>query len=123
MHRLIAVFLLGGICSVTFGSQVTVWAWQLRRDWIAANRCENRFQPQLQCGGKCILMQKLKQADAEAPASGQPPVVQKLVEFLAPQARLPLPAPLRPVIMFSIERAPAVHPGHSGAVWHPPSAA
>jgi hypothetical protein len=30
---------------------------------------------------------------------------------------------LRPVILFSIARAPEVHPGHAGAIWHPPSVA
>lgn len=108
---------------MNFSSLASVWAWQLRREWIAANRCENRYRPELQCEGKCILMQKLKQADAETPVGGQPPVVQKVVEFLAPVACQPLAVPAFYALPLSIERTVKVHHGHAGAVWHPPSVA
>lgn len=34
-------------------------AFELNRDYIAKNLCENRFKPELKCGGKCYLMKKL----------------------------------------------------------------
>ena len=123
IHRLIAVFLLGGVCSANFSSLAAAWAWQLRREWISANRCENRYRPELHCGGKCVLMQKLKQTDAETPVGGQPPAVRKVVEFLAPVAWQPLAAPAVYTLRTSVERTAKVHQGHVGAIWHPPSMA
>jgi hypothetical protein len=40
---------------------------ELNRDFIAKNLCINRFNPDSDCGGKCVLMQKLStQAKKEA---------------------------------------------------------
>ncbi len=34
-------------------------SFELNKTYIAKNLCENRFKPELQCGGKCYLMKKL----------------------------------------------------------------
>lgn len=36
---------------------------ELNREHITENLCDNRSRPELKCNGKCYLMQKLKQAD------------------------------------------------------------
>lgn len=41
-------------------------SFELNRDFIAKNLCENRNRPQLNCDGKCFLAKKLKaQQDRE----------------------------------------------------------
>lgn len=40
----------------------TFWvkvSFELNKSYIAKNLCENRFKPELKCGGKCYLMKKL----------------------------------------------------------------
>ncbi|MDW8295555.1 MAG: hypothetical protein RMJ97_01605 [Raineya sp.] len=40
----------------------TFWvkvSFELNKNFIAKNLCENRFKPELKCGGKCYLMKKL----------------------------------------------------------------
>jgi hypothetical protein len=34
-------------------------SFELNRTYIAKNLCENRFKPELKCGGQCYLMKKL----------------------------------------------------------------
>jgi hypothetical protein len=43
---------------------------EMNRDFIAANYCENKARPVMQCNGKCHLSKQLAKA-AETPASGE----------------------------------------------------
>jgi len=47
-------------------------AFKINQAWIAKNTCENRYRPQMNCNGNCVLMKKLKQQEKEeqnAPAT------------------------------------------------------
>jgi hypothetical protein len=45
-------------------NQLFVYAgFELNENYIVSELCINRDQPQLQCNGKCYLMQKVKQAE------------------------------------------------------------
>jgi hypothetical protein len=51
--------------SQTF-SQWFVWgAFKINQAYIAKNTCENRFRPQMNCNGNCVLMKKMKQKEKE----------------------------------------------------------
>jgi hypothetical protein len=43
--------------------------YELNREYIAKNLCENRSQPKLQCKGKCQLAKKLAAEEKEDPAT------------------------------------------------------
>ncbi len=43
----------------TMGMQIAVLDYQINRDFIAENLCENRFSPEKQCAGKCYLKKQL----------------------------------------------------------------
>jgi hypothetical protein len=45
----------------TFSSWIVVITFNLNRDFIAKNLCENRDLPKLNCKGNCVLMKKMKQ--------------------------------------------------------------
>jgi len=38
-------------------------SFKMNQEYIAATLCENKDKPQLHCNGKCVLSQKLKQAE------------------------------------------------------------
>lgn len=55
----IALLLLMLISVKTILVPVVYLDFELRKDYIIQNLCENRFKPQLNCNGKCYLAKKL----------------------------------------------------------------
>lgn len=61
----IALFLLVLISVKTLLVPVVYLDFELRRDFIIQNLCENRFKPQLRCKGQCYLAKKLHKIDED----------------------------------------------------------
>jgi hypothetical protein len=57
----IALLLLALISVKTILVPVVYLDFELRKDFIIKNLCENRFKPQLKCNGQCVLAKKLHQ--------------------------------------------------------------
>ncbi len=55
----IALLLLALISVKTLLVPVVYLDFELKKDYIIKNLCENRFKPQLKCNGACILAKKL----------------------------------------------------------------
>ena len=55
----IALLLLALISVKTLLVPVVYLDFEMRRDFIIQNLCENRFKPQLNCNGQCYLAKKL----------------------------------------------------------------
>jgi hypothetical protein len=55
----IALLLLTLISVKTILVPVVYLDFELRKDFIIKNLCENRFKPQLKCNGQCYLAKKL----------------------------------------------------------------
>lgn len=52
--------------------QLSVMTWyQVNRGYISEVLCENREMPEMHCDGKCVLAQKLKQANQQEQQQGQ----------------------------------------------------
>ena len=49
----------------TYSKWVVVISFNLNRDYIAKNLCENRYRPVLKCNGNCVLMKKMKQEEKQ----------------------------------------------------------
>ena len=64
----------------SFSHWVVVMAFNLNRDYIAKNLCENRFRPQLHCNGNCVLMKKMKAKEKEE--QGQPAPRLEITSFV-----------------------------------------
>jgi hypothetical protein len=63
MRAVISLFLMLSLvcqCAVQLG--VLAW-YELNKDFIAKNLCENRNRPDIGCNGKCQLSKQLKKAD------------------------------------------------------------
>lgn len=72
MKFIIIPILLLLIMTQTFSKWFVVMAFNLNRDYIAKNLCENRNRPKLNCKGNCVLMKKMKleekqEQDKQAP--------------------------------------------------------
>ena len=61
-NRFIAILLIVCVQSANFSRLFIFAGFELNRNYIAKNLCENRNRPWLHCNGKCFLMKKLKQA-------------------------------------------------------------
>jgi hypothetical protein len=48
-----------------FSRWFVLLSFNLNRDYIARNLCENRTRPKMNCNGNCVLMKKLKQKEKQ----------------------------------------------------------
>ena len=51
------------IATQAFSKWVMLFEFQLNRDFISKNLCENRAKPNLKCGGKCQLMKAMEKEE------------------------------------------------------------
>ena len=51
-------------------TMVIVAGFELNRNYISKNLCENRAKPKLQCNGKCHLMKELKKEEKNDQSTG-----------------------------------------------------
>ena len=71
MARLISIALIFGVFLQTFTKLIVIGSYQVNKDYIAQNFCENKDKPRMQCEGKCHLSKQLKEEEQKerAPAS------------------------------------------------------
>jgi hypothetical protein len=62
LKQLTAYFLLFSLLAVSFSRFFIFAGFELNKNYIAANLCENRDKPWLHCNGKCYFAKKIKQA-------------------------------------------------------------
>ncbi|HEY0246222.1 MAG TPA: hypothetical protein VGC01_11710 [Mucilaginibacter sp.] len=63
LNRITALFLLFSLVTANFSRYMVYAGFELNKNYIAANLCENRDKPWLHCNGKCYFMKKIKQAE------------------------------------------------------------
>ena len=67
MKRLIHTYgaiLMLALLLVNISSPMSVYlSYQLNKEYIATQLCENKDRPEITCNGQCILMEKLQQID------------------------------------------------------------
>jgi hypothetical protein len=99
---------------------------EIRRDYISRNLCENRNKPSLNCDGKCYLAKKIAAANEQEERQAECDFMSKLIEVAS---SIPLqttfPNPLITVIVstLSIETpytSPFVSQITREGVFHPP---
>ncbi|MEZ4720402.1 MAG: hypothetical protein R2813_00830 [Flavobacteriales bacterium] len=74
--RLIAALLIS-IMLAPLALQLSVHSWYwANKAYISKVLCENRDKPMLHCDGKCVLAQKLKQAEQDQEKNSTPPRVE-----------------------------------------------
>ena len=98
---------------------------EIRRDYIIANLCENRNKPQLKCNGKCYLAKRLAAAQKQEQKQAEQDYVSKLlfqpmdlkmyeIEFQSPHF-------LKPNLV-TFQYLPDTKPSYMpSGIFHPPS--
>ncbi|MDB5086273.1 MAG: hypothetical protein JWR09_267 [Mucilaginibacter sp.] len=62
LKQLTAYFLIFSLLAVNFSRFFIFVGFELNKNYIAANLCDNRDKPWLHCNGKCYFAKKIKQA-------------------------------------------------------------
>jgi hypothetical protein len=78
MRALVSIFLCTLLSMPWLTKLVITVDFFAHQDYIAANLCENRDQPELHCEGKCVLMQKLNMVEDQDP---QPKPLPEILGF------------------------------------------
>ena len=92
--RLIALSLLALISFKILVVPFVYLDFELRKEYIIHNLCENRFKPQLHCDGKCYLakqLQKVAEDNARNETQKQSDTTQKLLQEVCEEINLPFP--------------------------------
>jgi hypothetical protein len=63
LKQILVILLFVGFLGQTFSKCFIFLDYQLNKDFIAANLCENRDKPAMKCAGKCYLCKRLKKED------------------------------------------------------------
>jgi hypothetical protein len=71
LQRITAYLLIVSLVAANFSRLFVYAGFELNKDYIAANLCENRDKPQLHCNGKCYFMKKIKQAEQKENADNR----------------------------------------------------
>lgn len=62
--RKVAAILLVFVVLLQCSTKIAVVAWyQLNKEFIAANLCENKAKPKMKCEGKCQMKKKIRQQE------------------------------------------------------------
>jgi hypothetical protein len=114
--------------SLSFQSMVklAVVGWyELNKDYVAKNLCENRSKPQMKCCGKCYLRKQLKKAEDGNDANGKqaPGKLTKIeISEFIPSQSFQLPAYFVSAIKSYNPRMQRMHDRLSLlSIFHPPA--
>ncbi|WP_129715767.1 hypothetical protein [Pedobacter sp. SYP-B3415] len=62
VRKSVAILLLFAVLTAQFSMSFVFAGFELNRDYIAKTLCVNRDKPELNCKGKCFLMDKVRKA-------------------------------------------------------------
>jgi len=62
LNRVTSIVLLVALLSANFSRLFVYAGFELNKEYIATQLCENRDKPLLHCNGHCYFMKKIKQA-------------------------------------------------------------
>ena len=79
LKRTLTFLMLVAVLNQTFNTVSTLVAFQMNRQYIAEMLCVNKNRPEMNCNGKCVLMQRVQSEVDKAQAKGQQ-MLQNLIE-------------------------------------------
>jgi hypothetical protein len=127
MRTAVAILIMFSLTFQCMVKMAIVGWYEMNKDYISKNLCENRGNPKMKCCGKCYLKKQLKKAGDNTDANGKqaPGKLNKieLAEFVVPQKIKFLYLAALSVRNYN----PAMQHMHNhnalSAVFHPPSVA
>ena len=123
LKPLIVILLMTGMLAQTFSRLFIIIDYQLNKDYLAANLCENRDKPQMHCNGKCCMMKKMKQEEKNDQENPERKMENKF-EIIAYQATNYLLTPGCTIITrtkYPVIRE-SISPNFHYTIFHPPRA-
>jgi len=66
MKKIIAIVLLLGVLIQSMNKLVVILSYQVNKDYISKNLCENRNHPERKCCGKCYLKKQLNNTEKDS---------------------------------------------------------
>ena len=66
MNKIIAIILLFGVLFQSMNKLVVILDYQVHKDYISKNLCENRNHPEKKCCGKCYLKKQLNNTEKDS---------------------------------------------------------
>jgi hypothetical protein len=107
----------------TFSKWFVEISFNLNRDYIAKNLCENRYRPVLKCNGNCVLMKKMKQEEKKE--QDAPPVKLEIASIVLSSRSFFATAEVPVFISSTSYNSIAGNSGkpvdRAAAIFHPPS--
>jgi hypothetical protein len=123
MRFIVVPILLVLVLSQSFSHWFVVLAFNINRDYIAKNLCENRYRPKMHCNGNCVLMRKLKEKEKE---EQNQPAAKSEISIIVLSSKTYFPNILPPVHMQSAtvyqDFTEVKTVDRSFAFFHPPQA-
>lgn len=118
---LIAFSLIFMMLTANFSRFFIYAGFELNKNYIASELCENRDKPLMHCNGKCYLMKKLKQAEEKEKNQSRAAQKGHFQEALITHKTNFnfLPQLIKVINPFEL---PFALPRHSAAIFHPPQA-
>ncbi|AYQ33175.1 hypothetical protein DTQ70_13855 [Runella sp. SP2] len=107
--RHIALFLLVLVSIKTLLVPFVYLDFELRKDEVVQQLCENRFKPQLHCDGKCYLTKRLQQLaedNASKEAQKHASFLKKIVEDTFEELTFTVEFPAHFIVVNVIQSAP-----------------
>lgn len=124
MKFIVSPILILLLLTQTFSNWFVVMAFNLNRDYIAKTFCENRYRPQLNCKGNCVLMKKMREKEKQE--QNAPESVKLEITSLVLSSKSFFATVETPVIISSINYGNATNSGkpvdRAVSFFHPPSA-
>lgn len=124
MKFIVSPILILLLLTQTFSNWFVVMAFNLNRDYIAKTLCENRYRPQLNCKGNCVLMKKMREKEKQE--QNAPESVKLEITSLVLSSKSFFATVETPVIISSINYGNATNSGkpvdRAVSFFHPPSA-
>ncbi len=104
----------------TMAIPIVMLQYTVNKEFIAKNLCDNRYKPELNCEGKCILMKKLEKhkETQENTEKGSIKLVVTEITHLSSTYQLK-PAPLL-LHFFSLYNPNGYSYNHHNDIFHPP---
>lgn len=125
MRHFSAIILIIALIAQNYNRYIVVLNYELNKEYIAKNLCENRNKPKCCCAGKCFLKKQLAKTDKEQelPGSNSNKSINEII-FFAEQTAYSFNVPVQtlPQQKLSVNNTPFITQDHYGAVFHPPQA-
>ncbi|MFD2863199.1 hypothetical protein [Mucilaginibacter antarcticus] len=121
LNRVVSIFLLVTLISTNFSRFFIYAGFQVNKSYIAAQLCENKARPWMNCNGSCFLMKKLKAAEEKEKKQEQEAKRSHYQEALAPATAITFTQPVQ-IISYPLAATPDVV-SRSLPVFQPPKIA